>query len=179
VKPIFTIHAGEYLVGSYIEGNFKNYNVWIPSKDTGVDLLITNKTNTKTVSLQVKFSKDFLTTHFTDYFQQRLLACGWWTINEEKLSRSKADFWVLVLYSHSHKNVQHIVIKPAELLSRYHALNRKGKSIQSYLQVTKKHRCWESRELGKEDQKLIAEGKYSDATRDFSKYLNSWGQIKL
>jgi len=55
---MFTIHAGEYLIGSYIEENFKNYNVWVPSKDTGIDLLVTNSKNNKAVSLQVKYSKD-------------------------------------------------------------------------------------------------------------------------
>ena len=55
MKPIFTIHAGEYLVASYIEQKFKRFNVWIPSKDTGIDLLITDSNNKKTVSLQVKF----------------------------------------------------------------------------------------------------------------------------
>lgn len=44
MKPIFSIHAGEYLVGSFIEETYKDYNVWIPSKDTGVDFLVTNPT---------------------------------------------------------------------------------------------------------------------------------------
>jgi len=58
MQQMFTIHAGEYLIGSYIEENFKNYNVWVPSKDTGIDLLVTNSKNNKAVSLQVKYSKD-------------------------------------------------------------------------------------------------------------------------
>src|SRR6266581_2772997 len=60
MKPIFSIHAGEYLVGTHIEENYKNLNVWLPTKDTGIDLLVTDQTNSKNVSLQVKFSKDFL-----------------------------------------------------------------------------------------------------------------------
>ena len=59
MKPLFTIHAGEYLTGEYIERNYPHWNVWVPSKDTGIDLLVTDETNSKTVSLQVKFSKDF------------------------------------------------------------------------------------------------------------------------
>ncbi len=43
MKPLFTIHAGEYLVGERIEKNFKEWNVWIPSKDTGIDLLVLTK----------------------------------------------------------------------------------------------------------------------------------------
>src|SRR5690554_7689567 len=68
MQPLFTIHAGEYLVGSHIEQHLRDpngdkVNVWVPSKDTGIDLLVTDKTNKKTTSLQVKFSKDFLLTH--------------------------------------------------------------------------------------------------------------------
>jgi len=60
MKPIFSLHAGEYLVGTHIEENCKNLHVWLPSKDTGIDLLVTDQTNSKTVSLQVKFSKEEL-----------------------------------------------------------------------------------------------------------------------
>jgi hypothetical protein len=35
MKPIFTIHAGEYLVGSHIESKFKKLNVWLPTKARG------------------------------------------------------------------------------------------------------------------------------------------------
>ncbi len=59
MKPLFTIHAGEYLTGEYIEKKYPDWNVWIPSKDTGIDFLITNKQNKKSVSIQVKFSKDW------------------------------------------------------------------------------------------------------------------------
>jgi hypothetical protein len=34
MKPIFTIHAGEYLVAAEIEKSLKNVTVWLPSKDT-------------------------------------------------------------------------------------------------------------------------------------------------
>ena len=43
-----------------IEENFKHLNVWLPSKDTGVDILVTDKANRRTLSMQVKFSKDSL-----------------------------------------------------------------------------------------------------------------------
>jgi hypothetical protein len=60
MRPLFTVHAGEFLVGQHIEASFKDKNVWVPTKDGGVDLLVTNLANTKTVTLQVKFSRDFL-----------------------------------------------------------------------------------------------------------------------
>jgi hypothetical protein len=63
MRPIFTIHAGEFLVGEYLERTFKNVQIWVPAKDTCIDLLVSNSRNTKAVSFQVKFSRDFLTTY--------------------------------------------------------------------------------------------------------------------
>ena len=63
MRPLFTIHAGEFVVGDHIERKFRRVNLWVPSRDTGTDLLITDSKNENTVSLQVKFSRDFLATH--------------------------------------------------------------------------------------------------------------------
>ena len=35
--------AGEYLVGCHLKQNYKHVNVWIPSRDTGVDLLVSDR----------------------------------------------------------------------------------------------------------------------------------------
>ena len=178
MKPIFTVHAGEYLVGSYIEEKLKNFNVWVPSKDTGVDLLVTDKNNKKTVSLQVKFSKDFLTTHMSDTFQQGLRACGWWTLRRDKIMQSKADFWIFVLHAFNQKNLQFIIIRPNELIEKLTSIHGDIKTIQTYMWVTKKNKCWETRGLKKQDQILIANNAYSDVKRDLKKYLNNWESIK-
>ena len=37
MKTLFTIHAGEYLVGDYIQDFYPRWNVWVPSKDTGIE----------------------------------------------------------------------------------------------------------------------------------------------
>lgn len=58
MQPLFTIHAGEYLVGSRIE--------------QGV-------------------------THGMPEYRDKLLSCGWWTLNREKIRESSADYWVFVL----------------------------------------------------------------------------------
>ncbi len=44
MRPLFTIHAGEYLVGSEIEQHFKKekLNVWIPSRGADIDLLVSD-----------------------------------------------------------------------------------------------------------------------------------------
>ena len=91
MKPLFTVHAGEYLAGAFLEKTFKRANIWIPLRDTGVDLLVSDHRNRATVSLQVKFSKDFLVTHMAPHFQQQLGARGWWSLNREKLMKSPAD----------------------------------------------------------------------------------------
>src|SRR6266851_2122610 len=98
MKPLFTVHAGEYLLGSHIEHSMPGVNVWVPSKDTGVDLLVSDRRNRRTVSLQAKFSKDYLLTRMGHKFQKPLRACGWWIINWDKLRGSRANFWVFVLH---------------------------------------------------------------------------------
>ena len=56
MKTLFTIHGGEWLVGEEVERRYKgnDVTVWVPgSKDRGIDLLITNNTNGKSVGIQV------------------------------------------------------------------------------------------------------------------------------
>lgn len=174
MRTYFTIHAGEYLVGNFIENKFKKLNVWIPSKDTGVDLLVTNKQNTKCVSLQVKFSRDFLVTHMNEALQQGLKSCGWWTLSKEKIIKSKADYWVFALHEFNHSNLYFIVIKPKELLKKLKIIHSDKKSYQIYFWITNKNKCFEARGLHKNDQLLLSINSYKNDERDFSKYLNNW-----
>ena len=120
MKPIYTVHAGEYLVGTYIEKTYQDLNVWFPSKDRGIDLLVTNQNNTKAVSVQVKFSKDFVSLHsYKEPEVARGIRCmGWFALNPKKLKESPADLWVLVSYTFEEVRNQFIVIPPGELLKR-------------------------------------------------------------
>ena len=179
MKPLFTVHAGEYLVGAHIERRYPKWNVWIPSKDTGIDFLVTNTKNRKAVSLQVKFSKDFTPTHESILLQTRLLAAGWWNHDPQKIQKSDADFWIFVLPSFVEKETSFIILPPAELYRRTKAIHGVSKKrIQSYLRVTKTKRCWEARGLPKADQELIALDRFSDENRDFTTFLNAWKQIE-
>ena len=178
MRPLFTIHAGEFVVGDYIERKFRNVNLWVPSRDTGIDLLVTDSNNKNSLSLQVKFSSDFLTTHMSAIFQKPLRACGWWSLNREKIEKSKADYWVFVLIGFEHRTTDFVIIKPSDLLTRLLAIHNKSKTIQSYLWVTEKNRCWESRSLKRQEQLAIAQGQYSNIERDFSRYLNNWSPIQ-
>ena len=123
MKPLFTIHAGEYLVGSHIEQQFRHVNVWVPSRDTGVDLLVSDRRNRRAVSLQVKFSKDFLVTHMGPIFQKELRACGWWTIDQNKLRISPANFWVFVLHGFARRTIDFVIVPPRELYRRLRSIH--------------------------------------------------------
>ncbi len=178
MKSLFTIHAGEFLVGDYIEREFRRVNLWLPSQDTGIDLLVTDSKNEKTVSLQVKFSRDYLATHMTAIFQKPLRAFGWWSLNQQKIANSKADYWVFVLPSFERRSTDFVVIKPSELLARLEEIHGKVKTIQSYLWVTEKNLCWETRGLKRQEQLSLAQGQYKNDVRDFSKYLNDWSPVQ-
>jgi hypothetical protein len=119
---------------TYIEEHCAKWDVWLPSTDTGIDLLVTNTQNARAVSLQVKYSKDFTPTHNTNLLQSKLMAGGWWTLQENKIKESKADFWVFVLPSFTERHTSFVIIPPAELLRRRRAIHDKvGKKLHSYL----------------------------------------------
>ena len=164
MKPLFSIHAGEYLTGSHLEKKVRYVNLWVSAKNTGIDLLVTDRTNRQTASLQVKFSKDFLIAHMekqSPEFQRKLRACDWWTLNSEKVRRSAADYWVFVLQGFANASVDYVVIPPQELSRRLHGIHHGRQTIwQVILLVTKTERCWETRDLSKAGRLLIAGDKF-------------------
>ena len=180
MRPIFTVHAGEYLVGSKIEGKFKKkFDLWIPARDTGLDLLVTNPTRHKMASLQVKFSKDFLGPGRQGDWHARIAAMGWWSLKRDEMRRSKASLWVLVTYTFATRARHFIVIPPRELLNRLTAIHGRKRLFHTYMWVTETGRCWEARGLPKKDQVLLAHDRLEDAhARDFTKHLNNWGLLK-
>jgi hypothetical protein len=174
MKPIFTIHAGEYLVAAEIEKKFKEYNIWLPSKDTGIDLLLTNANNKKTVSLQVKFSKDFNPTNAKEIFRPYIRGAGWWKLNRSKIENSKADFWVFLLYSFENKNHDCIIIKPIDLLSIFTNTARTANTIHCYITISNHSTAFETRGLGDTEMHAICNNSFSNRTRNLNKYLNNW-----
>jgi len=177
MKPLFTIHGGEYLVASEIEHRFKAVNVWVPSRDTGVDLLVTDHQNRRTVSLQVKFSKDYLATTMQDaVLLKGLRACGWWTIDRGKLQASPADYWVFVLLRVDRGTPDFLIVPAGDFGQRLNAIHGPAeKKVQSYLWVTKDEHCWETRGLAREDQHRIARGEFHNPQRHLSEWLNNRG----
>ena len=188
MKSLFTIHAGEYLTGAYIEEKLStkeySYNVWVPGRDTGVDLLVTNTDNTKMCSLQIKYTKDYYLTlgNADAQYRNKLITCGWWTLDLNKISRSPADFWVLMLQPFN-LDPQFIVITPQELHRRLSNIHGKSKRQNMYLWVTNEKensRCIETRMLRQTEKKAVFVGHESpeNPCRDFTKFLNNWEPIQ-
>lgn len=101
-------------------------------------------------------------------------------MNREKTKNSPADFWVFVLHTFNQKNMQYAIIKPQELSKKLDALRPNVKSIQTYLWVTKRQECWETRGLRKKETNLIVDGSYNGKDRDsrnFTEFLNNWKPI--
>lgn len=71
-----------------------------------------------------------------------------------------------------------VVIEPSELLKRLDRIHGKTKTIQSYLWITRKNRCWETRGLKNQERLEITEDHYQNPDRDFSDYLNNWSCVK-
>jgi len=65
-----------------------------------------------------------------------------------------------------------------ELLERLSLIHGKLDKFQTYLWVTKRGKCYETRNLKRADQVLIATNTFEDDARDFTRYLNDWRPIK-
>ena len=182
MKPFFTIHAGEYLTGEFIEQKLRDpngnrLNLWVPAKDTGVDLLVTDHLNKNTTALQIKFSKDYLIGLPKEH-QEVLVAGGWWTLNKEKIINSTADYWIFVLHGFTEKKMNYVILTPAELIKKIDHSGKKGKNIQIYLTITKSKKCFQTRGLKKaERNELFLNDAPIEKERDFTEYLNNWKQI--
>ncbi len=178
MKSLFTLHAGEIVAGEHIEREFKNVEIWVPAKDTGIDLLITGKKSKKTLSLQVKYSTNVSSAQKDAELNKELRACGWWTLYPQKIKESRADYWVFVLRGFESSDFDFIIIPPKELFDRLKAIHgEKPDRCDSYIWVTKEDKCWETRLLKKPDQSLIAQGKFKHKDRDLGTYLNNWAPL--
>ena len=180
MRPIFTIHAGEYLVANEVERLFPHLRIWVPSKDTGIDLLVTDTNQNKLASLQVKFSKDHLATGMEPRATPEIKSGGWRTFKRDKLESSPADYWVLVLSEFTTRKFDFLIVPPQQLANRYARLiNTETNNIQTYFWVTRNGKCWETRGLGKIDLANVCTDQLESESRDFTKYLNAWPFINV
>jgi hypothetical protein len=148
----------------------------VPAKDTGIDLLLTNSDISRTLSLQVKESRDYAATHHPEL---NLRASGWWTLKRRKIETSKAQYWVLVLIGFGDRTSDFIIIEPKPLLTRPAAIHgRQKETWQSYLTVDRHGQCFDMRGLEQAEKEQIVTGTYRNEERDFTAWLNNWAVIE-
>ena len=178
MEALFTIHAGEYLVGSYIEKKYPKYHVWIPSKRNKkwVDLLVSNGDNSKTISIQVKSSKDYSPDFNNPVHRRKLVGSSYFNLNTAKLSNSQAELWVFVIHSFKLSKYHYVIIKPQDLSKRFKRIHKVNQNIRSYLWITKGKECWETRGLKKAQEEAILNNDTNeiDENRNFTNFLNNW-----
>lgn len=96
MRPIFTIHAGEFVFGEEIRKRFPNVELWIPAKDSGIDFLATNSNDrSRSLAIQVKMSRDYSPRAILTEFDRVQIAGGWFTFTKKALKESPADVWSL------------------------------------------------------------------------------------
>jgi hypothetical protein len=170
----YQTHFAEDIVKDEIHKVFKNrFNVYIPTKDNGIDILLTDKENKKNVTIQVKWSKN----HHPDYENQN--DCfGWFTFKKNKLEKSIADFWVIVVPQSFTKKFKFVVVKPSELISMYKKFNIYDDVVNSYLDISG-NKVFESRGLSKIERKdQINSKNNTNNPREFVDVLNNWARIE-
>ena len=106
-----------------------------------------------------------------------LKSCTWFSVNADKLARSPADYWILVLVGFQKRTYDFAIIEPKALLKKLRAIHGKKSRYDIYVWLTEKGPAWLTRGLKRVDQVKIAEGTFRDAHRDLTKYL-SWSAIK-
>ena len=178
MQPLFTIHAGEMIVADALQSRFqKRANVWIPTKDSGIDLLVTDANNRKTVSIQVKQSRCYAYPNLQARFGAQLTAAGWWRFEAEKIRSSPADFWVLLIIGTQVPATHFIIIEPKTLLARLQKLRPGAASTQSHLWVTQEG-CWETMGLTNGEKSKLVGGEAMPKAREFSEFLNAWSRVE-
>jgi hypothetical protein len=178
MKPLFTIHGGEYLFANEVEAKFPKLRIWLPGKDIGLDFLLTDEKCLKPLTIQVKYSRDFNWSKGAADIKEHIKSTGWYSINRKKLTNSTADYWVLLNYDGFRRATDFLFIKPADLLNKFNLLKRKGTTIQSYITITDTRKAFDIRDLGKKEQPKVLDGSLDGGVRDFTPYLNKWDIIK-
>lgn len=173
MKPLFTVHEGEFLVGDHINRRLgRKYDVWVPTKDSGVDLLVTRKRRSgRAVGLQVKFSRSF---SIPEKFAGHLIATSWFTLDLKKIRNSHADLWVFVIITPRHD--QHFVVIPKRELQKRLPRNT-AKKWNLYLWVYKNRTCYQVRELNKEQKFDTMNRGVRNRRHDYSEWLGNWKLI--
>lgn len=170
MKPIFTIHEGAFLVGDHINRKFgRKYNVWAPTKDSGVDLLVTRKSGGgRPVALQVKFSRSF---EIHAELTRHVLATSCYSLNPKKVRQSHAHLWVFVFMTLRHE--RYFVLLPTVELRKL-VPRSCGPNWWLYLWAYANGSCYQVRDLNLEGRMNAVHHGVHDQHRNFSKWFENW-----
>lgn len=172
MRPLFTIHAGEFLVGDYIKRRLSaRFDVWVPGQDTGIDLLVTRKRRApsaaRPIALQIKFSRSFP----GGPRAPSRLASGWFKLTPSKILSSRADVWVFVVLD-LRQRAYFVLIPTRELRRR---IPRARPPVwHLYLTFYKGRTCIDTRDLSPREHPTPPDYAVKDARRDYSDYVENW-----
>ena len=143
--------------------------MWVPAKDTGVDLLVTSKVRRRpAVGLQVKFSRSF---RIREEMARHLIATSWFTLDPQKIRKSRADLWVFAILTLKHE--EHFVVIPVSEL-RKRIPPGSGKKWNLYLWVFNDGTCYQVRGLSNEERLTAMHEGVRDRRLDFTEWLERW-----
>ena len=168
MKNIWSLQTGEAIVAdkvAWVLGK-KNYPVFFPlnSQLKDVDLLVVNLKTRKTVTLQVKESRQFGDGIF------------WYQLNKRALNSPEIDFFALLGYSMVDKKkdgvtrFQHdVTIIPAKVLKKFQMRKLGARNVTFYLKLD-----------GKKATFFLTKPKRGDYTnaRDCTAYLDNFKQLR-
>ncbi|MEO0371892.1 MAG: hypothetical protein AAF231_10580 [Pseudomonadota bacterium] len=185
MRPIFTIHAGEYLFGKKLKNMRPNADLWLPVKDKGIDFLLTDPDFKKPVGVQVKMSKDYSDVEAKSEYEKALVAGGWFTFSRKKLEHSNADVWSLILVPWQKRETpQYINLRPHTLLNHLEAIHGRRDSYDLYPSVfrlkgegpkkTHQKLCVETRGLRASQRSDLVSGSLDLGPRDWCQFLDNW-----
>ena len=175
MNPIFLIHAGEFLFAKQVEANHRDLNCWVPSKDRGVDLLLTSSDNRKTVGVQVKSSRSYLRGAGPGDGSERLKIGGWCNFSRNRLENSPADIWSFVLISPRRSEPPVFLnIPPADLLQRLEKIHGVRDKYSIYPWVTSDNKALDGRSLSQGEKLALENYELDWGDRDFTDCLEAW-----
>ena len=165
MRNLYSLTPGELLVGQQLEA--RDYEVYIPTKDKGIDLLATK--NADVLRFQVKESRVYL---------QRPGGPTWtsWTqLKASSLSDAAdrgVDLFVFVIHALVETGNRagfkplYVLIPPIDLEQRLRQYRRDSEDRAVYWYVDSDQRLWEvrGRKRGYEEER----------ERDFTDYLEAW-----
>ena len=186
MRPIFTIHAGEFIFGEEVERVAPKARLWMPTKDTGVDFFITGALRKSGVGVQVKMSRDYRPLQASSKFDEALEGAGWFVFSAKKLATSEADIWSLLVVSRERRKRPYFInIPPRVLLENLRRVHGEQTSYHLYVWVISARKiagnpssnellCLEGRNIKEEGKAAIVTGDFQFGDRNLTKYLESW-----